>query len=199
MGLILFTGAALLVWSFVIEPDRVIVKEATINIPQWPQAFDHLRVVLISDLHVGSPHIDIEKLREIVATINQQQPDLILIAGDFVIQDVLGGHFVEPEPIAAELKNLRARDGVYAVLGNHDWWYDGNRVMLALNNAGIKILENDVARIERDDQSVWIAGLADLWTGKPNITGTLAKIPASAMVVALTHNPDLFPKLPTSV
>lgn len=199
LGLILFTGASLLVWSVLIEPGRLTVKETTINIPQWPQAFDHLRIILISDLHVGSPHIDIEKLREIVATINQQQPDLVLIAGDFVIQDVWGGHFVEPEQIAAELKNLRARDGVYAVLGNHDWWYDGARVMSALNNAGIKVLENDVARIERSGQSIWIAGLADLWTGKQNIAGTLAKIPASAMVVALTHNPDLFPTIPTGV
>ncbi len=199
LGLILLISAVLLVWSFVIEPDSVVVKETTIKITQWPQAFDHLRIVLISDLHVGSPHIDIEKLREIVATINQQQPDLVLIAGDFVIQDVWGGHFVEPEQIAAELKNLRARDGVYAVLGNHDWWYDGDRITRALNNEGIKVLENDVTRVERDGQSIWIAGLADLWTGKQNIEGTLAKIPPSAIVIALTHNPDIFPTLPTGV
>jgi uncharacterized protein len=199
LGLLLFGGLALLSWAFLIEPGRVTVKETTILIPGWPQAFNNSRVVLISDLHVGSPHIDLEKLREIVATINGQQPDLILIAGDFVIQDVLGGEFVEPEPIAAELKNLRARHGVYAVLGNHDWWYDGERVMRALNNNGIKVLENDVARIERDGQSIWVAGLADLWTRKQLVTTTLSKISGPATVIVLTHNPDLFPKIPTDV
>lgn len=200
LGLCLAGCAALLLWAFVIEPSRVTVKETAIVIPRWPQAFDHLRVVLISDLHVGSPHIDLEKLREIVATINQQQPDLILIAGDFVIQDVIGGDFIEPEPIAAELKNLRARYGVYAVLGNHDWWYDGERIMRALNDSGIRVLENDVAQIERDGQSIWIAGLADLWTRPQLITTTLSKITGPpANVIALTHNPDIFPKIPTDV
>jgi uncharacterized protein len=199
LGLLLFGGLALLLWAFVIEPGRVTVKETSIVIHGWPQAFNNSRIVLISDLHVGSPHIDLEKLREIVATINGQQPDLILIAGDFVIQDVLGGDFIEPESMAAELKNLKARHGVYAVLGNHDWWYDGERVMRALNDNGIKVLENDVAQIERDGQSIWIAGLADLWTGKQLVTMTLSKIPGPATVIALTHNPDLFPKLPADV
>ena len=62
------------------------------------------------------------------------------------------------------------------MLGNHDWWYDGERVMRALNNNGIKVLENDVAQIERDGQSIWIAGLADLWTRKQLVTTTLSKI-----------------------
>src|SRR3982750_3322221 len=96
VGVLLLSIVALLLWAFVIEPSRVVVREATIRVPQWPTAFDHLRIVLVADLHVGSPHIDLEKLRQIVATINQQQPDLILIAGDFVIQDVVGGSFVEP-------------------------------------------------------------------------------------------------------
>ncbi len=198
-GLLLLGGLAVLLWAFVIEPGRVTVKETRIVIRGWPQAFNNSRVVLVSDLHVGSPHIDLEKLREIVAEINAQQPDLILIAGDFVIQDVLGGDFIEPELIAAELKSLRARHGVYAVLGNHDWWYDGERVMRALDNNGIKVLENEVAEIERDGQSVWIAGLADLWTRKQLVTTTLGKIPASSTVIVLTHNPDLFPRIPADV
>jgi predicted MPP superfamily phosphohydrolase len=199
LGLLLTGCAALALWAFVIEPDRIVVREETIVIQGWPPAFDRLRIVLVSDLHVGSPHITLEKLRRVVETINQQQPDLILIAGDFVIQDVLGGEFVEPEPIAAELKNLRARDGVFAVLGNHDWWYDGERIMRALNNGGIRVLENDVARVERDGNSIWIAGLADLWTRKPLITTTLGKIPEPATVIALTHNPDIFPNIPARV
>jgi predicted MPP superfamily phosphohydrolase len=199
LGLIVLSCAVLVLWAFVIEPNRLVVKEETIVIKDWPPSFDHLRIVLISDLHVGSPHITVEKLRQVVMIINQQQADLILIAGDFVIQDVLGGEFVGPEAIAAELKGLRARDGVFAVLGNHDWYYDGEHVTRALNNAGIRVLENDVAQIKRDGQSIWIAGLADLWTRPQQITTTLGKIPGQATIIALTHNPDIFPKIPSSV
>ncbi|HEV2915967.1 MAG TPA: metallophosphoesterase [Pyrinomonadaceae bacterium] len=199
-GALLAGCATLILWAFVLEPDSLVVRETVIVIPQWPRAFDRLRIALIADLHVGSPHIRIDKLRQIVATINEQQPDLILIAGDFVIQDVMGGEFVEPEAIASELKNLRARDGVIAVLGNHDWWYDGDRITRALESAGVRVLENDVAGIERDGQRVWIAGLADLWTRKPLITTTLAKINEPAPnVIVLTHQPDIFPQIPSGV
>ena len=119
--------------------------------------------------------------------------------GDFVIQDVVGGEFVEPETIAAHLKDLRAPLGVYAVLGNHDWWLDGERVRRALESTGVRVLENDAARIEKDGRAFWLAGLADLWTRKPDIEATLAKVTDDAPVIALTHNPDLFPRIPPRV
>jgi uncharacterized protein len=198
-GALLFCCLLLFLWTFVIEPDRLVVNEVSINLTPWPPAFDHLKVILVSDLHVGSPHIDIDKLQQVVSTINRQNPDLILLAGDFVIQDVVGGDFVEPEVIAAKLKDLRARLGVFAVLGNHDWWYDGDRVMRALNDVGIRVLENDVARIERDGHSLWLVGLADFWTRKPDVEGTLQKVSDAGPVIMLTHNPDIFPRLPPRV
>ncbi|HEX8097523.1 MAG TPA: metallophosphoesterase [Pyrinomonadaceae bacterium] len=166
---------------------------------EWPASLDGVRVVLISDLHVGSPYINTEKLRRVVSAVNESQPDLILIAGDFVIQGVLGGHFVEPDAIANELKNLRARRGVYAVLGNHDWWYDGNLVRAALQKAGITVLENEVARIEFGGTTVWLAGLADFWTRPQDIQGTVGKVSGDGPVIALTHNPDIFPGVPARV
>jgi hypothetical protein len=200
LALLLKCGAGLVLWAFFFEPDSLVVRETAIVIPRWPPAFERLRIVLIADLHVGSPHVKVEKLRQIVARINEQQPDLVLIAGDFVIQDVMGGEFVEPEAIAGELKSLRARDGVIAVLGNHDWWYDGDRITRALESAGIRVLENDVAQIQRDGQSLWVAGLADLWTRKPLITTTLAKIhDPKATVIVLTHHPDIFTQIPAGV
>jgi predicted MPP superfamily phosphohydrolase len=190
---------SLILWAFVIEPNRLVVNETQLSLGGWPPALRGLKIVVISDLHVGSPHIDVEKLKQVVATVNEQNPDLILIAGDFVIQDVVGGHFVEPEVIAENLKGLRAQLGVFAVLGNHDWWYDGERVMRALSGAGIRVLENDVVRLEQGGQSLWLIGLADLWTRRPDIAGTLHKVTDDAPVIALTHNPDLFPQIPARV
>jgi predicted MPP superfamily phosphohydrolase len=198
-GALLCFCLSLILWAFVIEPDRLVVNEVVIGLPQWPPAFEHLKIVLISDLHVGSPHVGVDKLQQVVATINRQNPDLILIAGDFVIQDVVGGNFVEPEVIADKLKDLRARLGVFAVLGNHDWWYDGERVHRAISGAGIRVLENDVAEIQQDGQSLWLVGLADLWTQKPDIEGSLQKVSDAGPVIVLTHNPDLFPRIPARV
>ena len=190
---------SLVLWAFVIEPDRLVVNEVGITLPRLPQAFAALKIAVVADLHVGSPHIDAGKLQQVVSTINEQKPDLILIAGDFVIQDVIGGHFVEPEVIADNLKELHARLGVFAVLGNHDWWYDGERVMRALNGVGIRVLENEVVRIEQDGQSLWLIGLGDLWTRTPDIAGTLQKVSDDGPVIVLTHNPDLFPQMPSRV
>jgi uncharacterized protein len=189
----------LAVWAFLIEPDRLVVNQTELRLKAWPAALDNLKIAVIGDLHVGSPHTGIEKLREVVAAVNEKNPDLILIPGDFVIQDVVGGRFVEPEAIAENLKGLRARLGVYAVLGNHDRWLDGERVRRALLSAGIHVLENDVARVEQAGEVLWLAGLSDLWTGQPNIPGTLAKTSGAGPVIMFTHNPDLFPLIPARV
>src|SRR5437762_2093340 len=107
-GIALLTVVALVTWSFAIEPNSLTMNEIAIPISAIDSQFGPLKVALLSDLHVGSPWIDIKKLREIVARTNNAHPDLILLAGDFVIQDVIGGRFVDPESIASELKNLSA-------------------------------------------------------------------------------------------
>jgi predicted MPP superfamily phosphohydrolase len=199
LAVALALGCVLLAWAFVFEPDRVSVSEAVINLPGQPEIFDRLKLVVVSDIHAGAPHIKADKLRLLVEKINDVRPDLVLMLGDFVIQDVLGGEFVEPEIIAEQLKGVRAPLGVYAVLGNHDWWFDGERVGRALGQEGIRVLENDAARIEKDGQAFWLAGIADLWTRQPDIAATLAKVTDDAPVIALTHNPDIFPRIPPRV
>ena len=194
-----FTAAAGALWTFFIEPDRLVVREERIALPDWPHGLSGLRVTLISDLHVGAPFIDLEKLRRLVETVNAQRPDLVLMAGDFVIQDVVGGRFVAPEDFAAELGKLKARHGVYAVLGNHDWWLDGERVRRALESAGVRVLENEAARVEVNGSGLWVAGLSDLWTRRPDVAGTLGQVSDAGAVIALTHNPDLFIQLPPRV
>jgi uncharacterized protein len=113
-----------------------------------------------------------------------------------VIQGVAGGEFMEPERIAESLRGLRAPLGVYAVLGNHDWWFDGPRVTRAFEGVGIRVLENDAARVERNGRSLWLAGLADLWTRKPDVSRALTGVTDDGPVIVFTHNPDLFPQVP---
>src|SRR5262249_31773245 len=138
-------------------------------------------------------------LNQIVQLTNEQHPDLIVLLGDYMSGDSWHGHRVEPEVTAAVLKDLRAPLGVYAVLGNHDWWYNGQKCRRAFEAQGIRILENEVAEIKLRDQPIWLAGLSDLWTRPQLIEETIAEIPDGSAIIGLTHNPDIFPHLPQRV
>jgi len=185
---------ACLVWGFLIEPSRLVVHETTLSLPAWPRALDGTRVALLSDLHVGAPFIGEEKLAAIVAETNRAAPDLILLAGDFVVGNEPLARWIEPEVIARGLAGLRARLGVYAVLGNHDEWEDAPRMSRALTAAGIHVLDNDVTEIHDRGASIWIAGLADFMTRDQEIAATVAR--ARDPVIVLTHEPDSFPEVP---
>ncbi|HEY0405072.1 MAG TPA: metallophosphoesterase [Pyrinomonadaceae bacterium] len=198
IGSLLLICVLLGLWAFVIEPNRLTLNEVELKLPHWPPAFAGLRVALISDLHAGSPYIDVAKLRRVVEMTNAAKPDLILLAGDFMVTSRTH-QAIEPEVIAGELKNLRAPLGVFTVLGNHDWWYGGERVRAAFDAVGIRVLENDVAQLKREGQSLWLAGIADAWTRKPDINGTLQKVTDDGPVIILTHNPDIFPNVPARV
>ena len=186
-------------WAFFIEPNRLVVRQQTIQIEKWPKEFSGLRIAVISDIHVGGPFIDDKKLRLIVERTNQLHPDLTVLLGDYMSPNSWHSHRVEPEVTAAVLKDLHAPLGVYSVLGNHDWWYNGQKVGRALEDNGIMVLDDQVVEVKWRDSSFWLAGLADLWTRPQHVTETIDKIPAEKTVIALTHNPDIFPAIPAGV
>jgi len=196
---IFLIAGSLAVWAFFIEPNRLVTHYATIQIDQLPYKLSDLKIALLSDIHAGSAFIDEAKLRLIVERTNQLNPDLILIAGDFVAGDRGNTHRIEPEVFAPILKNLRASLGVYAVLGNHDWWYDAPKVRTALEANGIRVLDNEFTFVSSRGGPIFLVGLADLWEGQQRIQETIAKIPDGPPIIALTHNPDIFPELPKRV
>ena len=196
---VLLVGLVLGVWAFAAEPSSLVVREHRLAIPGWPADRAGMKVALLSDLHVGSPYYHLEKLREVVRRTNGERPDLVLIAGDLVIQEVVGGRFVSPEEMAPVLGQLEAPLGVYAVLGNHDWWLDAPRVRRALERSGLLVLEDRAVRIGRGGSPFWVAGFSDFWEGAHDVPGTLAQVRDGAPVLAFTHNPDLFPEVPKRV
>ena len=199
LGLFLLIILSCLIWGFFIEPNRLIVRQQTIQIDNWPKELSGLRIALIGDVHTGAPFINDSKLQRIVELTNQQQPDLIVLLGDYMSPNSWHSHRVEPEVTASALKNLKAPLGVYAILGNHDWWYNGERVKRAFEQNGIRILEDEVAEVKWRAGSFYLAGLADLWTRPQHVNETIAKVPSDSPIIALTHNPDVFPNLPQSV
>ena len=199
LGLFLLLILFCLMWGFFIEPNRLVIHEQSIQIDNWPKELGGLRIALIADLHTGGWFIDENKLRLIVDRTNQQHPDLIVLLGDYMSPNSWHSRRVEPEITAGVLKDLRAPLGVYAVLGNHDWWYNGAKVRRAFEQNGIPVLEDEVVEIRWRDKSFWLAGLADLWTRPQQIDETIAKAPPGSTMIALTHNPDIFPRLPPNV
>ncbi len=199
LGLFLLLILFCLMWGFFIEPNRLVIHEQSIQIDNWPKELGGLRIALIADLHTGGWFIDENKLRLIVDRTNQLNPDLVVLLGDYVAPNSWHSRRVEPEITAGVLKDLRAPLGVYAVLGNHDWWYNGAKVRRAFEQNGIPVLEDEVVEIRWRDKSFWLAGLADLWTRPQQIDETIAKAPPGSTMIALTHNPDIFPRLPPNV
>ena len=154
---------------------------------------------MLADLHVGSPFNGPDKLDRVIARTGQAHPDLILLAGDFVIHGVRGGTFTPPEQIATALRQLSAPLGVWAVLGNHDWWFDAPRVRAALEAVGIPVLDDTAIAIGSPSCDFWLVGISDYWEGRHDVTGALAQVTDEAPVLAFTHNPDVFPDVPARV
>ncbi|MFN2531342.1 MAG: metallophosphoesterase [Pyrinomonadaceae bacterium] len=190
---------ALGAWAFFIEPDRLVIHQQVIKLTQLPSEFAGTRIAVIGDIHAGAPFITPDKLQQIVLEINEQHPDLVVLLGDYMVRGKFYQHPIDPQVTADACKQLRAPLGVYAVLGNHDWWYDGLRVRNAFQNASIRVLDNEVAEVRRVQQSIFVIGLADAWTRPQRIAETVAKVPAGATAIAITHNPDVFPDIPETV
>ena len=193
---VLVALCALAIWALWIEPRRGVVRRRTLRLPHWPAALDGLTVALVGDLHAGAPHVDAERVRRLVAAVNRRRPQLVLLAGDFVDDEVAGADRVAPEDVAVALAALRAQLGVYAVLGNHDRAFGAERVAAALRSHGVEVLEDDARRL---DARLWLAGVGGARREPRDPQAALDEVPDGAPVILLAHEPDLFPRVPERV
>lgn len=196
-GSLIGLGAWLIAWGFWWEPGHLVVREVELRVDGWNDAHAGLRVALLADLHVGSPRNGIENLRRVIRKTNETDPDIVLLLGDLVISGVPGGRFVSPERIAAELAALQPGVGSFAVIGNHDAWLDADRVTEALHGVGIQVLRNTATRVDWHGAGLWLGGVNDFWTGEPDLQATSADVTDGEPLVLFTHNPDIFPFVPS--
>ena len=190
---------ALGVWAFLIEPNRLVVHRESIVLNSSKRDSPAIRIAAIGDIHAGSPFINAEKIKRIVELTNSEKPDLIVLLGDYMVRDKFYQKHMEPEITAGILKDLKAPLGVFAVIGNHDSWYDGVRVARAFETSGINVLDNEVKELHHAGRSVWLVGLADAWTGRHDVDGTLKQVPSGSSIILITHNPDTLKEIPDVV
>src|SRR5260370_18300157 len=139
------------------------------RLQNWPEDLE-LTIAVIADIHACYPWMAEERVGDIVDLANAQKPDLTVLLGDYVCTHRLVSGYVPPGAWAEQLARLEAPLGVYAILGNHDWWSaaiptepaDNSRsVRRALEAAEIPVLENQSLRLSQRGRAFWLIGLGD--------------------------------------
>src|SRR5690242_8166456 len=118
LGTLLLLLSIVVFWAFLIEPNRLVVREETIAIDNWPRALDGLKIAVMADIHAGGAFINDKKLHAIVDRTNQLHPELIVLLGDYMSSNGRTSRRVEPDVFGPILKNFSAPFGTYSVLGN---------------------------------------------------------------------------------
>jgi uncharacterized protein len=145
-----------------IEPRRVVMEDRPIRIPRLPTAFEGFRIALFSDIHLY-PFTPIQVAQDAVRLANSFQPDLVILAGDFVWRNVEAAF--DLVPVLSQLNPVRDS---FAVLGNHDHHKGTNIVANALGQAGVRLLRNEGITIQRGNHAIYLAGIDSARAGAPS-------------------------------
>lgn len=180
-------GAGALAYATWVEPDWIEVTDVRLTLPRLPKAFDGYKLAQISDLHAGKFLPD-RRLDRIVGLVNEQQPDLVAMTGDFVTRVYRGA----PKDIVPAMRRLRAKNGVVAILGNHDYWGSKGPDLMrqVIAGSGFIDLNNKVHTIERDGEYLRIAGIDSVREGNNRLDLVLRDLPREGAAILLAHEPD---------
>ena len=175
-------SAAARLWAAIIVTDShpIHLREYAVPIRDLPNELDGLRVVHLSDTHFG-PYVSVAYLERAVEKANRLHPDLIVLTGDYLE----GSRRFAPEPGIHVLGRLRARLGVFAVLGNHDHWEGSARCRVMFQRAGLPLLDNRRFYVTADGptahsqpgRSLCVAGLGDLWEDEASFEDAIGGVP----------------------
>jgi len=163
---------------------RLLIERVEITVPGLPPAMDGFRIAQLSDLHL-EPFTTVDDILQSVQACNSLKPDMVALTGDFVT------HNTRAAPVVAELlAQLEAPYGVYASLGNHDFWSGAPEVVKALNERKIPVLRNETRRIRTDRGTLWLGGLDSVYVNKPDVRKTLQDWKQTQPLVLMMHEPD---------
>jgi len=163
------------------------ITDREFPIRDLPSSFDGFRIILLSDIHSG-PFMSRDRMEEVVQTANSLRPDLILVTGDFV-----NSRLAEVVPFGEAFASLSAPDGVYGVLGNHDY-YTGEVESVAreVGACGITLLRGEETLLRRNGSALSLAGLDDvgsLISAKEQLARTYHAKEAPLPRILMCHRP----------
>jgi len=167
------------------NPKDFKIEQLIVTIPHLARVFHNYRIAHISDIHYGQ-WISAERLEGIVQLINKHHPDAVAITGDFVsyILDEKTANMI------TYLKKLRPKDGIFAVLGNHDHWAGAEKVKELLQKSNIKNLTNDIYILRKREATLIFAGVDSAMIRKAHLDRVLEKMPSTGPAIMLAHEPD---------
>ena len=165
---------------WLIDPE---VTDTTIWMQRLPPALEGLKIVHLTDIH-HSLFTPLEEVERAVQLANRLEPDVVALTGDYV---TLSPAYIAP--MARSLGRLRARRGVFAVLGNHDFQVDADEVTRALRCHRIRVLRNSRHPIHAGGKTLWMIGVDDLWWNSDDLPAALESVPARDAKILLCHNP----------
>lgn len=222
------SGTALGGYAFAWEPRHIGVSRYAVTPPDWPADL-RLKIAMLADFHVCEPWLGASALEWIVDQTNALEPDVVALVGDYVPGQRISRYstLISRRDIGRILGGLKAKLGVYGVLGNHDWWEEPDvqqarrgppDMFRQLEAGGVHMLENDAVRLKAGAREFWLAGLGDQWAlwgprrgqerytlprygfiGVDDLAGTLAKVTADVPLILMAHEPDIFAELPARV
>ena len=174
-------------WAHYVETDWIEVTRHSVKLPHLPRAFDGFRIAQISDIHLEDGDMT-RDLPHICALVTACKADAIVVTGDFVTV----ANQADGKALARGLAPLRAPQGVFGIMGNHDYWgAEGSQWMeQMLAPTPVRLLINQTHVWERNGARLHLAGYDDFWHGHADFDGVSARVPANEAAIALGHEPD---------
>jgi uncharacterized protein len=194
-----FAKASIIIFAFLVvcvaysffEPYFIEEKITEVNDSDIPQSFVGKKIIFISDIHFGQFFTG-ERVAEVVRKVNELDPDIVILGGDYVY-----GDRKNIEPCFEELAKLKSKMGVFGVTGNHDEWEDHDLTVKSMKKAGITILNDRAEWLKIDEDKIKIAGIDWYSTDEPDIGPLIEDAGENDFVILVSHTPDFAEKLKT--
>lgn len=171
------------------EARHLTQDEKTLVVQGLPADFNNLRIVYLSDIHMG-PMYSLSRVKSLVQQINALGADIVLLGGDYANDSAGAIRFFKDAP------PLRARLLVAGVLGNHDRTVPESNLNLLQNamiGAGVWPLVNNVKSVKIGSSTLTLAGIDDVNNGHPDIDGVARMVGTDDFVIFLSHSPAALP------
>lgn len=167
------------------KPELFDLVNVDVKIKDLPFTFHNYRIINLTDIHLGQ-WISPEYLNGVVDYVNSLNPDMITLTGDYVSY-ILEGY---EDNLLDSFKKLKAKDGKFAVLGNHDHWAGAEEIRKILKQSDVVDLSNDVYTLEKEGEKLNISGVDSLTVGADDFDKVLEKLPSDGASILLVHEPD---------